>query len=104
MNALTPRPPDGDLKTRVSVLEEKVHMQQQEMVSLRPHFDNSLAQMELRNRDELHTTVHGAEQRLMEQLTKRQDEHFRWLFGMLIVIFLSNSATILTVMNLLQDR
>ena len=73
--------------------------------------DSSLTQMELRLRDEIHVTVHASEQRLLDLLTnrcdaiqKKQDEQFRWLFGMLVVIFLSNSAMIVTVQNLLQKQ
>lgn len=111
MNAPTPRPPSEGLETRVSVLEEKVDAQHHELALSRQHIDNSLAQMELRLRNEIHASVHTSEQRLLDLFTsrsdaiqKRQEEQFRWLFGMLVVIFISNSATILTFVNLLQNR
>lgn len=107
MNAPTPRPPGDELEARVSELEENVELQHHELALLRQHFDNSLTQMEMRLRMEMQ----ASEKRLSEQivqrcdaLQKRQDEQFRWLFGMLVVIFLSNSAMIVTFVNLLANR
>lgn len=77
----------------------------------RQHLDNGLAQMELRLRDEIQQAVHASELRLLDQPTnrcdsiqKKQDEQFRWLLGMLVVMFISNSATILTFVNLMRNR
>lgn len=86
-------------------------LQHHELALIRQHFDNCFAQFELRLRDEMHVTMHAVERRVMEQmnsqiesLRKRQDEQCRWIFGMLVVVFLSNTATIATVVNLLLNR
>jgi hypothetical protein len=111
MNAPTPKPSGDDLESRVTVLEKKVDVQQHEFASLRQYIDNSIVQSELRLRNEIQAAVHASEQRLAdlianrsEALQKRQEEQFRWLFGMLIVIFLSNSAMIVTLISLLMKR
>ncbi|WP_374582257.1 hypothetical protein [Pseudoduganella sp.] len=55
--------------------------------------------------------VLAAEQRLSEQMAarfeawqKRQDEQLRWIVGLLVIVLLSNSAAILTAVNLLLNR
>ncbi len=107
MNAPTPKPSGDDLESRVTVLEKKVDLQHHEFVSLKQYIDNSVAQSELRVRNE----IQAAEQRLTIHIInrndftqKRQEEQFRWLFGMLVVIFLSNSAMIVTFISLLMKR
>jgi hypothetical protein len=110
----SPQPPNDEHEQRITALEENVKSQQQELLLLRQHIDNGFAQLgkgllelELRMRTEIHAT----EQRLADQAftraeanLKRQEEHFRWIFGLLVIVLLSNSAAILTMMTLLQNR
>lgn len=103
----SPQPPNDEHEHRISKLEEKVEAQRQDLIALKQHIDNGLTQLELRMRIE----IQASEQRLTEQfvaradaIQKRQDEHFRWIVGLLVIVLLSNSAAILTIVNLLQNR
>lgn len=107
----SPQPPNDEHEHRITKLEVKVEAQHQDLVLLKPHIDHRLNQLELRIRNEILVTVHAAEQRLSDQMTsrfeawqKRQDEQFRWIVGLLVIVLLSNSAAILTAVNLLLNR
>lgn len=107
----SPQPPNDEYEHRITALEEKVEAQHQELIMLKQHFDHSLAQLELRIRNEIIVAVHAAEQRLSDQMNarfeamqKRHDEQFRWVFGLLVVTLISNGAAILTFTNVLLNR
>lgn len=107
----SPQPPNDGHGHRINALEEKVEAQHQELVHLKPHIDNSLIQLELRIQNEIIVAVHAAEQRLSDQMysrfeasQKRQEEQFRWLFGLAVMTLLSNGAAILTFTNVLLNR